>query len=275
MSSQDWQTEFLNKFPLFEPLTIFADDLKKFSDWPDLTDIDNLINGSNKKKIVTCSGKSIGFVTPVKSAGEFSQQYEVRIYQTGEVQTRLNNWHDFFNAMVWGIFPKTKAQLNQLHYQALTQEWQTEKKQRGPYRDTLTLFDESGVVVVCSDARLIKLLNNFEWKALFWKYRKIMLNHMKFFIFGHGLYEKGLNPYIGMTGKGIVLSVVDDFFDQSLLAQLHTIDLMLAEFVRCHLVKTTDLTPVPVLGYPGWSAANMDEVYYNNRQYFRSRPAQR
>ena len=276
MSVQGWKPDFLKVSPLFEPLRTIdvGSSLEKLSYWPDFTALTHLI-GCSSRKIVTRSGKSVCFVPQKKSVCEFEAQYEARIYLTGEVQTRLNNWHDLFNALVWITFPNTKAELNQLHYQALSQEWRTGNKQRGPLRDAATCFDESGVVVVCSDSNLIELLKNFEWKALFWAQRAALVERMKFFIFGHGLYEKALNPYVGMTGKGIVLSVAGDFFSQSLSVQLDAIDIMLVDFMRQHLSTTTDLTPVPVLGYPGWSSSNADETYYDNRQYFRPRPMQR
>lgn len=34
--------------------------------------------------------------------------YEERIVLRGEVVTRPHNWHDFFNALVWMRFPRTK-----------------------------------------------------------------------------------------------------------------------------------------------------------------------
>lgn len=266
----DWESDFLKASPLFEPFREIGGSLDKLSNWPDFTDMAHLIDGSYRK-IVTRSGKSVRFVPQKKSVCEFEAQYEVRIYLSGEVQTRLNNWHDLFNALVWITFPDTKAELNQLHYQALSQERRAGIKQRGPLRDAVTCFDESGVVVVCSDNNLIQLLKDFEWKVLFWAQRAALVERMKFFIFGHGLYEKALNPYIGMTGKGIVFLVNEDFFSQSLSFQLDSIDFMLVDFIRQHLVATTDLTPVPVLGYPGWCSDNAVETYYDNRHYFRPR----
>lgn len=173
---------------------------------------------------------------------------------------------------MWLTFPRAKATLNQLHCQALLQELQAKETCRGPLRDATTLFDESGVVVVSSHDQLSQLLQNFEWKTLFWEQRTLLSSHMRFFIFGHGLYEKALNPYVGMTGKGIVLSVATDFFSESLQTQLMIIDGMLMEFIGQHLVKSTDLTPVPILGYPGWSLDNDNSRYYDNHRYFRARP---
>lgn len=269
-----WKPDFLKVSPLFEPLRPIGNSLDKLSDWPNLKDLAYLIQQSSRQ-IVTRSGKSVHFVPQRKSVRSFEEQYEVRIYHKGEVQTRLCNWHDLFNALVWIAFSKTKAELNQLHYQAIIQEWRAGKKQRGLLRDAATCFDESGVVVVCSDDNLARLLKDFEWKELFWTQRATLVAHMKFFLFGHGLYEKALNPYVGMTGKGIVLPVAEDFFGQTLSFQLDFIDTMLSVYIRHHLTSTTDLTPVPVLGYPGWSSGNADKSYYDNRHYFRPRSMQR
>ncbi len=274
MNLQHWKPDFLENSPLFEPLVAIGSSLEKLSHWPKLSDLADLINGLSRK-IVARSGKSICFVQQSKTVHEFEERYEARIYLTGEVQTRLNNWHDLFNALVWIAFPNSKAELNQLHYRALRQEWQAGQMRRGPLRDAATLFDESGVVAVCSDDNLIKLLKNYEWKALFWTQREALNSRMKFFVFGHGLYEKALKPYVGMTGKGTVLPVTADFFNQSLSVQLATIDLMLAFFIRQQLAATTDLIPMPVLGYPAWSPDNKNEAYYDNRHYFRPRPIQR
>ncbi|MDP1558144.1 MAG: DUF3025 domain-containing protein [Nitrosomonas sp.] len=268
---QYWEPDFLQTSPLFEPIISTGRSLEKLIDWPDLKDLENLI-GRADNHVVTRSGKLVRFVPQGTSVDEFTQQYEPRIYLTGEVQTRTQNWHDLFNALVWVTFPRAKAILNQLHYQAQLQERQAQETRRGPLRDIATLFDESGVVVVSSDVRLTQLLKNFEWKTLFWEHRSALLSQMKFIVFGHGLYEKALNPYLGMTGKGIVLAVDENFFSKPSSLQLTAIDLMLADFISQSLATSADLVPVPVLGYPGWSLDNGVEAYYDNHGYFRSRP---
>lgn len=265
-----WKTDFLKTSPLFEPFRPIGGSLEKLSDWPSFEDLAYLVHQSTKQ-IAARSGNSVHFVPEKKSVCGFEEQYEVRIYQKGEVQTRLCNWHDLFNALVWITFPNTKAELNRLHYQAITREWRVGIKQRGSLRDAATCFDESGVIVVCSDNNLVKLLKEFAWKELFWAQRETLVARMKFFIFGHGLYEKALNPYVGMTGKGIVLPVAEDFFSQALTSQLDFIDRVSSDYMRQHLTATTDLTPVPVLGYPGWSSGSADQSYYDNYRYFRPR----
>lgn len=264
-----WIPNFLDASPLFEPLRPAASGLEQLEHWPDIAELELL---RAHKSIVTKSGKPIRFVTHETSPQEFARQYEPRIYLTGEVQTRMQNWHDLFNALAWLTFPRAKAALNQTHYQAMLpgkREPGRTRSQRGPLRDAATLFDESGVVVASADAELSALLRNFEWKELFWRRRSAVLARMKFFIFGHGLYEKALNPYVGMTGKALVVDVEQCFFNQTLPAQLHAIDLMLEQHWRA---SAAALTPLPLLGYPGWSADNAEEFYYDNQNYFRSRP---
>ncbi len=271
MSVSCWTPDFLQASPLFEPLRPAGGGLEHLHDWPDIGALENLQDNVATPP-VTRSDKPIHFVSQDVSAREFAQQYEPRTYLAGEVQTRAQNWHDLFNALVWLTFPRAKAALNQLHYQALLQEHGNEKVQRGPLRDMATLFDESGVIVVSSDAELSKLLQNFEWKQLFWWQREAVCAHMRFFLFGHGLYEKALKPYAGMTGKGIILSVEQDFFHHPLPTQLAVADSMLDNFLSGGAAAPIALPPVPVLGYPGWVSDNADEIYYDNSNHFRQRP---
>lgn len=265
-----WIPHFLRSSPIFAPLLSVGSDLETLDDWPDHTHLEKLKNNLTRA-ITTCSGKFIHFVPQNTSTYVFSQQYEPRIYLTGEIQTRTRNWHDLFNTLVWLSFPRTKATLNQLHYHELLRENQANIKLRGRLRDAATLFDESGVVVVTNDHCLAKLLRDFDWKELFWWQRKKLQNRMQFFIFGHGLYEKGLNPYLGMTGKGIILTVNNDFFGRALMSQLAIMDVMLVNFINSHLTTSVEMVPVPILGYPGWSSENMDESFYDNQSYFRPR----
>jgi hypothetical protein len=46
---------------------------------------------------------------------------------------------------------------------------------------------------------------------------------------------------------------------------------MLASFLSNAQLSSAQLTPVPVLGYPGWIGENQYEAYYDNKQYFRDR----
>jgi len=221
---------------------------------------------------VSGGGAPIRFVPPAVSSSEFPAQYEVRVFETGEVQTRPHNWHDLFNALVWLTFPKAKAVINTRHYQALTQAPDLSKSQRGSVRDMATLLDESGVIVVCANAGLTELLLSFQWKGLFWQQREQVRAAMGFFIFGHGLYEKALQPYVGITGQGLVLAVPAEFFNWSIAVQLNYLDERVAEYLDNpeHCLSPRELHPVPLLGIPGWSTDNEQAAYYDNTSYFRA-----
>ncbi len=268
--SQVWLPGFLQTSPMFEPLCEVGEPIGRLPHWPGIESLNPLLV-DRKCGIATKSGKPIRFVPQAKTAREFVQQYEPRIYLTGEIQTREHNWHDLFNALAWLAYPRAKAALNHLHYHALRQESGRNKLVRSPLRDAVTLIDESGVVVVSSSEYLMQLLRNHEWKTLFWKQRAAVQVHMKFFLFGHGLYEKALRPYLGMTGKGMLFHVSETFFNQRVIDQVGMMDVWLDHFLSCTSLTSADLVPVPVLGYPGWSLDNADAVYYDNQHYFRPR----
>ena len=80
--------------------------------------------------------------------------YECRIWDSGEVETRPDNWHDFFNALVWLSFPQTKIAVSAAHMRAM----QTPGEARGTTRDALTHFDECGIAVLSTRPELLDLL---------------------------------------------------------------------------------------------------------------------
>lgn len=266
-----WDRAALLHSPLFAPLHPVIADLENF---PTLDDCNALL-ASRASPITVQSGLPLRFVPQESGKLPFEAQYEPRCYLKGEVQMRANNWHDLFNALVWLTFPKSKILLNARHYHALKEERGSGNKIRGAVRDVNTLLDESGVIVVYSSvnsgADLAGLLRDFKWKELFWQRRKQTRAEMGFYLFGHGLYEKALQPYVGMTGQGILLPVEEAFFSWPLMRQLAHLDSLLAAYLAvpesCR--NTRELSPVPLLGVPGWASDNGNAAYYDNATYFR------
>lgn len=75
--------------------------------------------------------------------------YDEYICHKSLIPTREDNWHDFFNALVWYIFPQTKKLLYQ---KFLTFRLQRSNPQvRSAAEDWLTLLDEGGEIVVNSE----------------------------------------------------------------------------------------------------------------------------
>ncbi len=265
-----WHPASLLQSPLFAPLHAALANINS-TNFPTLADCNALL-AKQQPTIVTHTGLPLCFITQQTGKLTFEQQYEPRCYLAGEVQMRVNNWHDLFNALVWLTFPKIKAALNARHYHALQRaQILPNKNGRGALRDANTLLDESGVIVVTADEKLANLLRDFQWKKLFWQQREQVKTVMGFYIFGHGLYEKSVQPYVGITGQGLLLQVESAFFTWSLPAQLMHIDSALAARLATpdFCATTRELTPVPLLGMPGWAAENECEDYYENTQYFR------
>ena len=221
--------------------------------------------------VVSGGGVPIRFVTPLpaerSSSSKFEASYEARIHREGAVQTRESSLHDLFNALAWLRFPLAKAALNRSHYrQMLAQD--DRSGTRGPTRDALTLFDESGVLVVSSSPGLLGLLRTFDWKTLFVGRRDELRLSMRVYVLGHAILEKAVSPYRGLTGKAMLFDVDREFFDRTADAQLRVLDRRVADAVES-ISEKPSFAPLPLLGIPGWCADNDDPAYYDDAAQFR------
>lgn len=201
--------------------------------------------------------------------------YEEYIYATAQVPTRKDNWHDFFGALIWCLFPKTKGLLNQLHMAEIAEHGQ---KQRTKLRNKLTLFDECGVVI-CLEPDAIKhadLLRQHQWQQSFVTNRTDWWHSIKPLVFGHAIYEMATAPFIGLTAKALFVAVPQGFSSWPLTAAYSFIDDKLHEQIanQALLLDNQQLTPLPVLGVPGWYNDNNTASFYNNTDYFRPRRQQ-
>ena len=189
-------------------------------------------------------------------SGLSGMNYEIAIDATGEVPTR-DNAHDFFNALQWLAFPRLKSAINAGHLRHHV----SGGRLRSTQRDALTMFDESGVLVASEDVSLLTLLREFHWKALFVDRRADVIANMRFNLVGHGLMERSLTPFIGLTGKAILLNIpIDASLDAASSAWIND---------DANLSSTNNLAPLPLLGIPGWDARNESPDFYDNVEYFR------
>jgi Protein of unknown function (DUF3025). len=144
-------------------------------------------------------GARIRFVPPAGDA----EGYEARIFASGEVPTRAGDWHDFFNALAWCAWPRTKAACNRLHLAELHARTAAGLPGRGPRRDALTQFDECGIVVVSSDADIPALLAAHAWEEALWTRRARLLQTTRFLVFGHGTWDQLRAPFVGLCAKAL------------------------------------------------------------------------
>ncbi|MCW5652984.1 DUF3025 domain-containing protein [Hydrogenophaga sp.] len=185
--------------------------------------------------------------------------YEQFIAETGQVPTR-ENLHDFFNGLCWLRFPASKQRLNRLQAAEITAHGIGAV--RGPVRDALTLFDENAALLQ-APAPLWTALLARDWVRLFVSLRPLW-PQARLVLFGHALLEKLATPYKSITAhvlrEPVPLSLADDLaaWDGWLAARLHA-----------PLLAGKPFAPLPVLGVPGWWAANELPGFYEDATVFR------
>lgn len=264
----DWDAGFLVRSPMFEPLRAHAGAFG--AGWPRPADLQRLLDRRNPPPRNT-GGTPLRVVPQGRRAVAFEDGYEPRLYLRGELQVREGSWHDLFNVLVWLAFPLAKAALNARHYAALSAQRAAGRANRGPAQDALTLFDEGGVIVASSADELLACLRDWRWKDLFWDNRARLAAQMRFCLFGHAVYEKALQPFIGITSRGILLKVELGLLEAPLPEQLAALDARIAQHLgdERRMLATRDLAVVPLLGVPGWHAGNNVESFYDDTDYFR------
>ena len=262
--------------PLYDPLRQWLAIIP-----PETTPAPDELNALCNPLPLSGGGMPLRFVSAKHSHKRiYADQYEVRTFLRGEIEMRDASWHDLFNALAWLAFPRTKAAINQRHYVELERErlergstegeafWPDGK--RSATRDALTLFDESGIIVASPCAGLLELIQRHQWRAFFWERRAEMLRQMRFFVLGHALHEKAMRPYKGMTARALLLPVPASFLELPPVSQREYVDEMAAARVRMPglLDSPRELSPLPVMGIPGWSN-NDDCGFYDDEEVFR------
>ncbi len=245
---------------------------ERWTNWPNCVVLNRLWREQLAKRNADHAYNSSGKILTFRSQSELSNQalyYEQHIYETGEIPTRDQNWHDYFNAMIWIQFPKIKAAINNQHIAEIAKQGEVKKRTRK--RDALTLFDESGLIIVSADQAMINAHQVHDWQTLFLTARDQWHKKICIFIFGHGLYEKSLSPYIGMTGNALHIKMKAEFFQLTRDKQAELLDKKIANEITQaeQLTIPKDLTPLPMLGVPGWWAENTNPAFYSNTDYFR------
>lgn len=206
------------------------------------------------------SGRRLRFV-PDDAPGGARVPYERRVHDEGEVAVRTGapgHRHDLYNALMWLAWPRSKARLNALHVAAAG----APEAPRGRVRDALTLLDENGAVWLSTDPSLDAALRAFDWRTLFVLRRAEVAGRVGLRVFGHALLEKLDAPYKAITAHAWLLPLPPDASDAE-------VDAALAARLDATPLQPDALSPLPVLGFPGWCEANRDPAFYNDPQVFR------
>lgn len=213
--------------------------------------------------------------------------YEQFIGSTGKIPTR-DNLHDLFNGSIWLTFPKTKALLNYYHMLEIAACHEDGKgARRGRVRDTITVFDENGAVLVTADPSIGEALIDFDWQA------SLVMPRARFddpnfinkellkpdvqatvYIFGHALLEQLIQPRKSLCAHSVVISVAADFFALSLSERIAYLDdqlvIYMDKLLSQHDITPRQLAPLPILGVPHFWPENADPSFYDDAYVFRS-----
>jgi hypothetical protein len=198
--------------------------------------------------------------------------YERHIFESGEVSTREDNWHDLFNALAWCRLPRLKAALNALHYGQLDTE---REGRRGALRDALTLLDESGAIVLGRDRDVLQALAARDWQSAFRRHPAAWKTDIRVVVCGHGLLEKSLQPYKSMTAHALLCHVEEPFPEASGETSLASADASIAQLLRDGALQSgpANLSPLPLMGIPGWWPEGVQgPAFYDDTTVFRPPP---
>lgn len=200
-------------------------------------------------------GKPVHFVS--QSSLPSGMAYEAFISATGGVPTRAN-LHDFFNALVWLTFPRIKVQLNALQAAEIVRAEQVAG--RGRTRDAATLFDENAALLVTSNSGLLDALREHRWTEVFLERREDFWRDCDICLFGHALMEKLVRPYKAVTAHVWPVVVDPAFFQLRPQERISRLDMIVAGQLLGGLTSS-DFTPLPVLGVPGWWEGQNTDFY--------------
>ena len=220
------------------------------------------------------AGRPIRFVPPRTDISA----YEAHIHATGEVPTRADDWHDFFNALAWCVWPLSKAACNAAHVRVQQARALTASPGRGRHRDALTQFDECGMVVACADADIAALLAAHAWEEAFWHRRARLMQTTRFMVFGHGTWDQLRAPFFGLCAKVLYRVIEPACLALPIAERQAETDAWLAGRLAdpAFLATPRDLSPLPLLGIPGVTSASEAADYYRDTRQFRppgNRPA--
>ncbi|WP_435949834.1 DUF3025 domain-containing protein [Psychrobacter sp. DM8] len=214
--------------------------------------------------------------------------YEQFIGSTGNIPTR-DNLHDLFNGSIWLTFPKTKAVLNYYHMLEISKrsdeqdsDEQDNQSNRGRVRDTITVFDENGAVLVTSNPSVGEALINFDWQGCLIAPRASWDNPKQphadaqaaVYIFGHALLEQLITPRKPLCAHSVIINVDQNFFALSMPERIAFLDDALANYMDRLLSKEDvvprHLSPLPILGVPHFWTDNINRDFYDDNYVFRS-----
>ncbi len=189
--AEPFDSQLSTRHPLMWPLVRAARPFVDAGEWPAVSAWNAVFAAGAAPPVEFVSAK------PRPRGGERRRRtqstiYDVSIIERGLVPSRERHWHDFFNALVWGTFPRAKVALHRRQAAMLTARLdagapRTLPPHRTREQDGLAMIDEGGVLALTTPA---------PGQAL----------HL---VFGHAVYEGFVLGVPAMTARTVRLPVAE------------------------------------------------------------------
>jgi hypothetical protein len=198
--------------------------------------------------------------------------YEQHIARLAAVPTRSDNWHDFFNMVVWAHFPKLRWALNALHVDPQV-GLKDPRNGRAPAQNLAATFDESGLLVLSTSQSVLDDLRELKFRRVFWERRAELMATTRFWLVGHGLFESLMLPPPGLAARSIQLHV-PALPAAGSDALRFEVDALIAARIHGWRTSRAVLDPLPLLCIPGY-ADNDTQAFYDDPRNIRFEPISR
>lgn len=242
-------------FAVFEP--VVRERLAALAKFPAPAQLGALTSG-----IPSAQPPWFDFAPQEDAALEAAGGFDALIARTGHIPTRAGSFHDLLGALVWSHFPAAKTAIHRLQLARASAA-------RGPRENAATHLDESGILLVSSDAQVFQAVLDLKWRELFWERRAELAASTRFLAFGHGLLDAFRAPHPRLMGKALCVRVSSAQLAVSPSALRVLLDDALGRHLPDFLDDPGRLLPLPVLGVPGWASAQ-SAAFYGDEQYFRA-----
>ncbi len=177
--SVPWRATFCTESPLFAPLVEPMLPFAAFETFPSPEQIHEALSERAGVSFERAAPLGRGRTRPRRE----EDLYDANIHARRAVPTRAGSWHDFLNALVWAMYPRSKWALHTRQHRLVTRGLDPATGKlpgaRTPEQDTLALFDEGGLVV--ASALVLETGDAIEGA--------IASGHAKAVVFGHAIYE--------------------------------------------------------------------------------------
>ena len=228
-------------------------------------DYEDLVSARSATRFSLAGEGAIPTFIPPPAQRLSAIDFERRVVDHHELIVRPDNLHDLLNALVWLTFPKTKRAISEAH---VALGVNADGKTRPRRRDVLTLFDESGIIILSENHNLHTMNQQHQWRELFITHRADFIQQTRPILFGHGAMEQ-LGNQLPQVHRGLTVKAL--WLPLPVSTTLAQLDGYLAERVASgeRLNEHERSTPMPVLGLPGWFAENEVPDCYDDESVFR------